>query len=44
MSARASKANSIAYKPALERIVSFDINWNIIALSKPGLGEAGLPG
>jgi aminopeptidase len=29
--ARASKANSIAYKPALERIVSFDINWNIIA-------------
>jgi aminopeptidase len=29
--ARASKANSVAYKPALERIVSFDINWNIIA-------------
>jgi aminopeptidase len=29
--ARASKANSIAYKPALERIVGFDINWNIIA-------------
>src|SRR5580704_14507632 len=29
--ARASKANSIAYKPALERIVTFDINWNIIA-------------
>jgi len=29
--ARASKANSIAYKPALERIVNFDINWNIIA-------------
>jgi aminopeptidase len=29
--ARANKANSIAYKPALERIVNFDINWNIIA-------------
>src|SRR5580692_1330367 len=29
--ARASKATSIAYKPALERIVNFDINWNIIA-------------
>jgi aminopeptidase len=29
--ARASKANSIAYQPALERIVNFDVNWNIIA-------------
>src|SRR5579864_4545537 len=29
--ARASKANSIAYKPALEKIVNFDTNWNIIA-------------
>ena len=29
--ARASKANSVAYQPALERIVNFDINWNIIA-------------
>src|ERR1700683_3890162 len=28
---RASKANSIAYQPALERIVGFDINWNIIS-------------
>src|SRR5450432_2859071 len=28
---RASKANSMAYQPALERIVNFDINWNIIA-------------
>ena len=33
--ARASKANSIAYKPALERIVTFDINWNIIAYPSP---------
>src|SRR3984885_12034565 len=29
--ARASKANSIAYKPALEKIVNFEVNWNIIA-------------
>ena len=29
--ARANKANAIAYKPALERIVNFDINWNIVA-------------
>ncbi len=29
--ARASKANSIAYRPALDKIVNFDINWNIIA-------------
>jgi len=29
--ARASKANSIAYRPALEKITNFDVNWNIIA-------------
>src|SRR6187397_3658465 len=29
--ARASKANSIAYQPALEKIVTFETNWNIIA-------------
>jgi aminopeptidase len=29
--ARASKANSIAYQPALEKIVNFDTNWNIIS-------------
>jgi aminopeptidase len=28
---RASKANSIAYQPALEKIAGFDINWNIVA-------------
>ena len=33
--ARASKALSIAYKPALERIVKFDINWNIISFPSP---------
>jgi aminopeptidase len=29
--ARASKANSVAYQPALEKIVNFDVNWNIVA-------------
>ncbi len=28
---RANKANSLAYKPALEKIAGFDINWNIVA-------------
>ncbi|WP_455874381.1 aminopeptidase [Rhizobium yanglingense] len=36
---RANKANSIAYKPALEKISNFDINWNIVAYPNPGLGE-----
>ncbi|TIO94695.1 MAG: aminopeptidase, partial [Mesorhizobium sp.] len=26
--ARANKANSMAYQPALEKITGFDINWN----------------
>lgn len=29
--ARANKAMSMAYQPALEKIAGFDINWNIIA-------------
>ncbi|KAA2315660.1 aminopeptidase [Pseudooceanicola sediminis] len=29
--ARAGKANSIAYKPALSKISNFDINWTIVA-------------
>jgi aminopeptidase len=33
--ARASKANSVAYQPALEKIVNFDVNWNIIAYPSP---------
>lgn len=36
---RANKANSIAYKPAREKITSFKINWNII--SWPGKAWAG---
>ena len=37
---RASKATSLAYKPALEYISNFDINWNII--SYPGKAWAKL--
>lgn len=37
---RASKANSVAYQPALEKIAGFDINWNILAY--PGTAWAGL--
>src|SRR3984885_8115278 len=40
---RASKANSIAYKPALERIVTFDINWNIIAYPSPSWARQMFP-
>jgi aminopeptidase len=42
--ARASKANSIAYKPALERIVGFDINWNIIAYPSASWAKQVFPG
>jgi aminopeptidase len=42
--ARASKANSIAYKPALERIVNFDINWNIIAYPSASWAKLVFPG
>src|ERR1700724_3795764 len=41
--ARASKANSIAYKPALERIVNFDINWNIISYPSPSWARLVFP-
>ena len=41
--ARANKANSIAYKPALERIVNFDINWNIIAYPSPSWARLVFP-
>ena len=33
--ARANKANSRAYQPALEKIVNFDTNWNIISYPSP---------
>jgi aminopeptidase len=42
--ARASKANSIAYQPALEKIAGFDINWNIIAYPSAAWAMQVFPG
>jgi len=42
--ARANKANSIAYKPALEKIVGFDINWNIVAFPGTAWAQQVFPG
>ena len=42
--ARASKANSIAYQPALEKIVGFDTNWNIVAYPGPAWAKQVFPG
>ncbi len=33
--ARANRAMSMAYKPALEKISNFDINWNIVSYPNP---------
>src|SRR6202165_1893144 len=41
--ARASKAFSVAYQPALEKIVGFDINWNIIAYPSPAWAKQVFP-
>jgi aminopeptidase len=40
---RASKANSVAYQPALERIVTFEINWNIISYPSPSWAKRVFP-
>jgi aminopeptidase len=42
--ARASKANSIAYQPALQKIVGFDVNWNIIAYPSASWAKQVFPG
>jgi aminopeptidase len=42
--ARASKANSIAYQPALQKIVNFDVNWNIIAYPNAAWAKLVFPG
>ncbi len=42
--ARANKANSIAYKPALEKIAGFDINWNIVAYPSLSWAKRMFPG
>lgn len=41
--ARANKANSTAYKPALEKISNFDINWNIISYPNPSWAKQVFP-
>jgi aminopeptidase len=41
--ARANKANSMAYQPALEKIVNFDTNWNIIAYPSPSWAKQVFP-
>jgi aminopeptidase len=41
--ARASKANSVAYQPALEKIVNFDVNWNIVAYPSPSWAKQVFP-
>jgi aminopeptidase len=42
--ARANKANSLAYKPALDKIGGFDINWNIVAYPTPSWAKRVFPG
>ncbi|SDR41575.1 aminopeptidase T. Metallo peptidase. MEROPS family M29 [Rhizobiales bacterium GAS113] len=42
--ARANKANSVAYQPALEKITGFDINWNIIAYPGASWAKQVFPG
>lgn len=41
--ARANRANSTAYKPALEKITGFDINWNIVAYPTPAWAKLVFP-
>lgn len=42
--ARANKARSIAYRPALELITSFAINWNLVPAATPGWARQVFPG
>lgn len=41
--ARAGKANSIAYRPALEHIAGFDINWSIASYPAPSWARRMFP-
>ena len=41
--ARANRANSTAYKPALEKISGFDINWSIVSYPTPAWARAVFP-
>src|SRR5690554_1263334 len=40
---RANRANSTAYKSALERITGFDINWNIVSYPNPSWARQVFP-
>ena len=42
--ARANKANSLAYQPALEKIAGFDINWNLVAYPTASWAKLVVPG
>jgi aminopeptidase len=42
--ARANKARSIAYRPALELITGFAINWNLVPAATPGWARQVFPG
>ena len=42
--ARANRANSTAYKPAQQKIVEFDINWNIVAYPNSSWAKQMFPG
>jgi aminopeptidase len=41
--ARANRARSAAYKPALELIVGFDVNWSIVSYATPAWAKAVFP-
>jgi aminopeptidase len=41
--ARANRAMSMAYKPALEKISNFDINWNIVSYPNPSWARQMFP-
>ncbi|MDO6965505.1 aminopeptidase [Rhizobium alvei] len=41
--ARANRAMSTAYKPALEKISNFDINWNIVSYPNPSWAKQMFP-
>ena len=40
---RANRANSNAYRPAMEKIVNFDINWNIVSYPNPSWAKQVFP-
>ncbi|WDR06743.1 aminopeptidase [Devosia rhodophyticola] len=40
---RANRANSAAYRPALQKITGFDINWNIVSYPSPAWAKLVFP-